>query len=107
MQLTMMPATFALLCPCRMTLNRFARRSTPLRWFMTRKTLPAKVCHMSWARKIPTRAPHSRHLERGSPSSYSSSGVAASSGIWSAGLGSQAAYPIIGELQFGIKQQVK
>src|SRR5487761_1166632 len=34
MRLTMIPATFALLCACRMTLNVLARRSTPLSWFM-------------------------------------------------------------------------
>ena len=39
-RLTMTPASFALLCPCRMTWYRFARRSVPLMWFMTRPTLP-------------------------------------------------------------------
>jgi hypothetical protein len=35
MRLTMIPPAFAVLCACRMTVNLFARRSTPLRWFMT------------------------------------------------------------------------
>src|ERR1700735_2337524 len=33
MRLMMMPAIFALLCPCRITLNRFASETAPMRWF--------------------------------------------------------------------------